>query len=387
MSASGDIIEGSATLVPSAGHEPDRHESGERPAALAVDVRAVERARGAAAVRAYLATLGTERSREVTAGRLDAAARLLCEVHDVPPEPAEALPWHMLRPADMDALAAALGREYSPATANATLSAVRGVLRSAWGLRYMNAEERDRLTHGRAGGRIHVVRGYRKPRGRALSGGELRALAEAAAEDPQRRRGTRDAALLAVLYGAGLRRAEACALTVGDFDREAEAVEVRQGKGRKDRRVPLAAGSAVAIGAWLAEIKAAGHSVAKREPLLRKVLRGDVIRGRLSPQGVGRAIERLAEAASIEELSPHDLRRTYAGDLLEAGVDIVHVQKNLGHASPEVTARYDRRPEAARAKASQLIRFPVVERREEPKPAATPAEAAQTGKGAAEGAA
>lgn len=348
----GEIIEGRGGVVAA---EPN----GERPTALATDPRGADRARGGMAVRAYLETLGSKASREITAYRLDAAARLLCEAHAVPPVPAEAIPWHLLRPADMDALAAALGREYAPATANATLSAVRGVLRSSYGLHYLSAEERDRLIYG-ARGKTHRIRGKRPPVGRALASGELRALAETAAADSSPLRGARDAALLAILYGGGLRRAEACALSVGDFDADAGALEVKRGKGAKWRRVPLAAGAPEAVAAWLEVLRAAGADVSEDAPLLRSVLVGDRLAGRMSGQGVGRALRRMAKAAKVKPLTAHDLRRTYAGDLLEAGADVVHVQHLLGHADPAVTAQYDRRPDAARQKAARLLRFPFV---------------------------
>lgn len=346
-----------ADIVVHAADIAETEPNGRQPTELAAHAGERERARGEAAVLAYLATLGNERSRAVVAGRLAAAARLLCDVHGIPAEPAERIPWHALRPADVDALAAALAREYAPSTANATLAAVRGVLRSAWALGYLDAEGLRRLTHG-ASGKPHRIKGRRPPAGRALAAGELRALAEAAAADPCRARGARDAALLALLYGGGLRRAEACALDVGDLDAEAEAVDVRRGKGAKWRRVALAAGAHEAVRAWLDECQAAGLEAGEAEPLLRAVLKGDRIAGRLTVQGVGRALARLAEEAGVQPFTAHDLRRTFAGDLLEAGADVVHVQTLMGHASPEVTARYDRRPDAARAKAARLIRYP-----------------------------
>ncbi|MDQ6789668.1 MAG: tyrosine-type recombinase/integrase, partial [Candidatus Dormibacteraeota bacterium] len=103
------------------------------------------------------------------------------------------------------------------------------------------------------------MRGESEPRGRDLSAGELRGLLEACARAPQavmhrqdsvtRRR--RDAAFLSLLYGSGLRRAEAVALELADLDQVTGQLRVRQGKGRRPRPVSLPTSALPALQDWL----------------------------------------------------------------------------------------------------------------------------------------
>ena len=154
------------------------------------------------------------------------------------------LAWHRLRYQHTAALRSLLAEAYAPATVNKMLAALRGTLKECWRLELMGAEEYHRAAD------LPAVRGSVLPRGRALSAGELRALLQACARDSTAA-GRRDGALVATLYGAGLRRSEAVALEVRDYDPETGALTVRSGKGRKDRMGYAPGGSRAAVEAWL----------------------------------------------------------------------------------------------------------------------------------------
>jgi site-specific recombinase XerD len=81
---------------------------------------------------------------------------------------------------------------------------------------------------------------------------------------------------------------------------------------------------------------------------------------RLTEQTVYDRLRYLAERAGVAAFSPHDCRRSLAGDLLDAGVDLATLQAMLGHASPATTARYDRRGEAAVRQAAERVQVPYL---------------------------
>lgn len=252
------------------------------------------------------------------------------------------LDWAALRFQHTAAIRAKLAEGYAPATANKMLSALRRTLRAAWRLGQVDAETYRRAVD------IEAVKGDRLPTGRNLTDGEIRAMFAACAADPSPA-GVRDAAILALLR-LGLRRQEVATLQVGDVD--GETVKVR-GKGDTERAVPLEGGAAEALADWLT---LRGD---RAGPLLLRVNKGGrVIRKGITAQAVYNVLGKRAAEAGVKELTPYDWRRTFAGDLLDAGADLSTVQKLMGHADPKTTARYDRRPEATKRPAVGLLHVP-----------------------------
>ncbi|WP_027283137.1 tyrosine recombinase XerC [Rubritepida flocculans] len=143
----------------------------------------------------------------------------------------------------------------------------------------------------------------------------------------------RDAALFTLLYGCGLRIAEALALTVGEapLPGRDEALRIT-GKGGKTRLVPVLPVVREAIAAWLAQRPGAGPE----EPLFTGV-RG----GRLDPAVAQRTMRDYRRLAGLpEHATPHALRHSFATHLLAGGADLRAIQELLGHASLSTTQRY-----------------------------------------------
>jgi integrase len=78
----------------------------------------------------------------------------------------------------------------------------------------------------------------------------------------------------------------------------------------------------------------------------------------MTPEAIYQMLRKRGAAAGVEVFSPHDLRRTFVSDLLDAGEDIVTVQKMAGHANVSTTARYDRRGNAAKRRAAARLTVP-----------------------------
>jgi len=298
----------------------------------------------------YLTSLGSKHSQRNLKRYLDQMAALLD-----PQAAALTCNWGAIRFQHAAALRSQLAaRKLAPSTVNGMLSALRGVLKAAWQLGYMTAEDYHRA---RA---VENVKGETLPAGRDLAQGEILALADVCVSD-DRPQGVRDAAIIGLLYSCGLRRAELAALDLQHIDMANGQIKVLHGKGQKDRTVYATNGAFEALRQWLVlrgDAPGALFLACNKAGQITRKTRPDGNLSGIGSQAVYNMLKRRALQAGVADFSPHDFRRTFVGDLLDRGADIVTVQKLAGHANVNTTARYDRRPEEAKRKAAQTLHFP-----------------------------
>ena len=141
----------------------------------------------------------------------------------------------------------------------------------------------------------------------------------------------RDAAVVTLLYGCGLRISEALALRRGDAPLP-EVLRIR-GKGGKEREVPVLPAARAAVARYAALCP---HDLSPGTPLFRGI-RGGPLNGRLIAKVMEQARMQLGLPATA---TPHALRHSFATHLLDAGGDLRAIQELLGHASLSTTQAY-----------------------------------------------
>ena len=308
---------------------------------LQVQVGGVPQSAGSeSSVQVYLSNLGQSSARTMV-DALRIASKVLGN-----PNPLT-VDWDAIRWRDASAVRAALlNSQYSAATANRVLAAVRGVAKVSFQLGRLPAAAWVRVSAV-----PNLPQGQAPGRGRHLSEEEVVQLFAAVQASSN---GRRLAAILAVFLGTGLRRAELVALDVDDICTATGSVDVRRGKGGKPRRVWMSESALGYVRRWLAvRGRGAGY-------LFCRVGRGGTPRPAmgLSTQRVYAALRDLGDLAGLDHFSPHDLRRTFVGNLLDHGVDVCTVQRLAGHSYVSTTALYDRRPDRASREAAQSIELP-----------------------------
>jgi integrase len=196
------------------------------------------------------------------------------------------------------------------------MAALRGTLKECWRLDLMSVNDYMKAVD------VKAIRGEKPSQaaGRALTAGEKGAIVKGCRADPSPA-GVRDAAIFGLGVFGGLRRAEIAGIQLDDYDQTNQVLTVR-GKGNKTRTVHVAGGVDDALADWL-HVRGPGAPVAPG-PLFLAVNKGGRVLGPEGSPGISDAaiydlVTKRAKEAGVKRFSPHDLRRTCAGDLLDAG--------------------------------------------------------------------
>lgn len=236
-------------------------------------------------------------------------------------------------------------RKIAPSTINLYLYAMKGVAKEAFSSDLMPQAAYLKIT---------IMKGLtyqRLPVGRSLTAYQCKKLLNSCDDSL---RGKRDKALLALMMGCGLRRAEIVSLKLEHWNCK-DSTFTFVGKGNKQRKVYLPPDLEAIMTDWL---QARGQEGGTLFPAIYKGSGDPVMKFKdMQPSSVYRIVQRYAKKAKIPTITPHDLRRTFASRMLDAGVDLFVLQQSMGHSSLATTARYDRRGDKAKAKAARSLRF------------------------------
>jgi site-specific recombinase XerD len=256
----------------------------------------------------------------------------------------EEMPWNLIEYQHLALIRNTLKQDGKSAnTINLALSAVRGVMKACFHLKLITAEQMLLLKG------ITAVRSQRLPSGRSLNKRELSKLHRSCKLD-QTTIGKRDYAVIALLLSTGIRRSEIIAITLADYNTRTGVLNIQAGKGDKQRTAYLNTESRVVIRQWLAERGRLPGSLFN--PVTKT---GTVLNKALSSQTIYDIIKQRSEQAKIERVRPHDLRRTFVTQLLDAGVDINTTRQLVGHTDIQTTARYDCRDQKSQQRAVKRL--------------------------------
>lgn len=264
---------------------------------------------------AYVMTLGDGQSKKRVIQLLNQISRFFgaADLHT--------MEWHMLTYDHVLALRETRVRSgLSPATINLQLSVIKMTCKQCWLKNLMPLQTYAAIKE------VKSVRGGRVPKGRALKPAESGRLLKTTEADGDIR-SKRDAAIIALALGCGLRRSEIASLLLEQVDHVRHTITVR-GKGNKERRVAVADAVWERLAVWL-EARA-GDPCPNVFLAVRRY--GRISTGHsITSSAVYQILKARSSQSGVEDFSPHDLRRTFATRLLGAGTDINLVRKAMGH--------------------------------------------------------
>lgn len=232
----------------------------------------------------------------------------------------------------------------APATINLQLCALRMVAKQAWLKLMMPLETYSAIRE------LKSVRGKRVSKGRALNSRETGKLL-ASLDLKSSAITTRDAAIIALAVGCGMRRAEIVGLKFSQLDKSNRIITIL-GKGNKERRVAPSDEAWERLEEWL---RLRGEDGC--ENVFVAIKKGNNIQPYwpLSESAIYQMLKNRGTQATVADFTPHDLRRTFATRLLDNGADINTVRLAMGHESIVTTQRYDKRDEHRVAEVTRKV--------------------------------
>ncbi|WP_407682233.1 site-specific integrase [Pseudomonas laurentiana] len=269
----------------------------------------------------------------------DAADRLgfdECDIAEVP--------WHLLDPAHVVALVAALRADgFTPNTSSLYVNAIRGVMNEAWRLSLISHEQLLKIRT------VKATQGVRLPVGRNLKRSLIRELMEVCAADP-RPQGLRDAAVIALLYGTGMRKSESVDLKLSQIDFSERSLQVL-GKGNKQLIKYAPAWAFDTLNAWLAFRRSQlPEGQADDDFLFNRIRRGShITRERITKHAIYYIARQRGQQVGVK-IMPHDFRRSFITRVIEEH-DLSIAQKLAHHSNIQTTANYDMRDDNERRRA------------------------------------
>ncbi|MGZ0715935.1 site-specific integrase [Pseudomonas palleroniana] len=256
----------------------------------------------------------------------------------------EEIDWHLLQPEHVIALVAALREDgYAPNTSSLYVNAVRGVMNEAW---RMSLISQDHLLKMRS---VKAASGTRLKPGRNLRRTLIRELMDVCAADP-RPQGLRDAAVIGILYGSGMRKSESVNLDLAQINFEERSLRVT-GKGHKELLKYAPQWAFAKLQTWLAFRREQLKEGEEDDTFLfNRIRRGShITRERITKHAIYYIARQRGEQVGVK-IMPHDFRRSFITRVIEEH-DLSIAQKLAHHTNIQTTASYDVRDDNERRRA------------------------------------
>lgn len=257
----------------------------------------------------------------------------------------EEFPWHQLQPGHITALVAALRTDgYAPNTSSLYVNAIRGVMNQAWQQSLITQDQLLKIRAVKAGG------GSRLVKGRNLRRTLIRELMDVCAADP-RPQGLRDAAIIAILYGSGMRKSESVNMDLRQVNMAERSLQVL-GKGNKELIKFAPAWAFEKLQVWLDfRREQLPEGVSDDTFLFNRIRRGShITRERITKHAIYYIAKQRGKQVGVD-IMPHDFRRSFITRVIEE-YDVSIAQKLAHHANIATTVSYDMRDDNERRNAT-----------------------------------